>query len=209
MVGRDAPEVIVVGIRSHPFEERADLPFPALEVGTQDRGLVIVGELARGEVLCAAAEEQAALALGAEVADPLRVPARRDEVSRAFEGQQVDRVTSWLTGLSAADLEHPRPGDAHPEAGEAGHGAGGDVWGEPAGTLVALGATAILTSLRATAKHTRVIAALLLFASEAILRATPGMKLRRVPPPRVRRAGLPRGAPDTRGSGETRTGGPA
>src|SRR4051794_12603232 len=100
MVGRDAQELGVGGVRSDAREERADLPFPALEVGAQDRDLaVVVGKFHRGEALCPPTDEQAAHALGTEVADPLRVPARSDEVAPVLERQQIDRGTPWLAGL--------------------------------------------------------------------------------------------------------------
>jgi hypothetical protein len=56
------------------------------------RDLVVVGQFDRSEALCAPTEEQAALALGAEFSDPLRMPAWGDEVARALESQQIDRV---------------------------------------------------------------------------------------------------------------------
>src|SRR5215207_3419131 len=139
MVGRDAPELGVGGVRSDAPEECADLPFPALEVGAQDRDLVvIVGQFDRSEALRAPTEEQAALALRTEVSDPLRVPAWRDEVARAFESQQIDRSVPCFARLASADLEDPGSRDAHSATRERGHGAVEHVRGEPAGTLVAL-----------------------------------------------------------------------
>jgi hypothetical protein len=79
MVRRDAPELVVVGVGSHAAEEGAHLPLPAPEVLAQDRDLVVVGQLDGGEGLRPPAEQQPALALGAEIPDPLRIPAGRDE----------------------------------------------------------------------------------------------------------------------------------
>jgi hypothetical protein len=45
MVGGDPPKLLVARVGSDAVEERADLPLPALEVGAQDRGLVVVGKL--------------------------------------------------------------------------------------------------------------------------------------------------------------------
>lgn len=92
MAGRDAPQVGVGGLRSDAAEECADLPFPALEVVAQDRNLVVVGQPGRSEALSTPTEQKAALASGTEVADPLRVPAWRDEVAGALESQEVDRT---------------------------------------------------------------------------------------------------------------------
>jgi hypothetical protein len=74
MVGCDAPELGVGGVWSDAGEEDADFPLPAFEVRAQDRDLVVVGQLDRGEALRASTEEEAALALRAEVSDPLRRP---------------------------------------------------------------------------------------------------------------------------------------
>src|SRR5436190_6681601 len=65
VVGRDAQELVVACIRSDPVEERPDLPFPALQVLPQDRRLLLVGDLAGGEVLSPAPEQQPAAAAGA------------------------------------------------------------------------------------------------------------------------------------------------
>src|SRR4051812_49175635 len=105
MVGGDPPKLVVGRRGADAVEERADLPLPALEVGAQDRGFVVAGKLDRRERLRAPAQEQAALAPCAKVANPLRVAAGRDEVARAFERQQVDRRTPWLAGLAPANLE--------------------------------------------------------------------------------------------------------
>src|SRR3954452_747489 len=92
MVGRDAPEFALIGVRSDSAEERADLPFPTLEVGPQDRNLVaVIGNFDRGEPLCAATQEQAALPLGTQVSDPLSVPAWRHEIAAALQSQNIDR----------------------------------------------------------------------------------------------------------------------
>jgi len=151
MVRRDAPELVIAGVRSDTTKERADLPFPTLEVCAQDRDLVVIGELDRGEALSAPAEEQTALASGTEVAYPLRVPARRDEIASAFETQQIDRGTAWLAGLASADLEDPGPRDAQPKARQRGHATVEHVGREPAGTLVAL---RDVTDSRATRRAT-------------------------------------------------------
>ncbi len=138
MVGRDAPELGVGGVRSDAAEECADFPFPAPEVGAQDRDLVVVGQFDRSEALCAPTKEEAALTLGTEVSDPLRVPAGRDEVARALESQQIDRSAPWLAGLASPDFEDARSRDAQSDTRERGHGAVEHVRGEPARTLIAL-----------------------------------------------------------------------
>lgn len=129
--------------------------FPALQMGAQDRQLVVVGEFAGAEVLCAAAEQQAALASDAEVADPVRVAARRDEVARPLEGQQVDGRTSRLAGLAATDFEHPRSRHAHTETGQRGDRPVEDMLAKPVWMSVPLGDPAILTAPYAAANPRR------------------------------------------------------
>jgi hypothetical protein len=118
MVGRDAPELGVGGVRSDAVEEGADFPLPAFEVCTQDRDLVVVWQFDRSKALCAPTEEQAALALGAEVSDPLRMPAWRDEVARALESQHIDRSAAGLAGLASADFEDAGSRDAQSDTSE-------------------------------------------------------------------------------------------
>src|SRR3954451_9736262 len=106
MVGSDAPEFALIGVRSDSAEERADLPFPTLEVGPQDRNLLaVIGNFDRGEPLCAPTQEQAALALGTQVPDPLSVPAWRLEIAVALESQNIDRGAPRLARLAS----HRRP----------------------------------------------------------------------------------------------------
>ena len=87
-------------------EELPDLPFPLLQVGPQDRLLLVVSELARGEMLTPPAEEQIAVARCTEVADPLRMPAGRNEVADPSERQRVHGVTPRLAALAPPHLEN-------------------------------------------------------------------------------------------------------
>src|SRR3954452_16942031 len=139
MVGRDAPEFALIGVRSDSAEERADLPFPTLEVSPQDRNLLaVIGNFDRGEPLCAPTQEQAALPLGTQVPDPLSVPAWRHEIAAALESQNIDRGAPRLARLASADFEDSRSRDAQSATREPGHHAIEHVRREPAGTLVAL-----------------------------------------------------------------------
>jgi hypothetical protein len=68
-------------VRVDVTEEALGLHRPLLEVGPDDGRLVGVVDLGRRELLVPPTELQAALAGGAQVADPLRLPARGDEVA--------------------------------------------------------------------------------------------------------------------------------
>jgi hypothetical protein len=107
VVRRDPPKLLIARVRSDAVEEHADLGLPALQVGAEQRRLLVVEELGGGERLGATAKPQPPRAASAEVADPLRVPARRDEVASAVHHQQVDGRTARLARLTAAYLEHP------------------------------------------------------------------------------------------------------
>jgi hypothetical protein len=119
-----------------PPKTIADLPLPALEVPAQDRWLVVVGDLGRAERLLAAAEQQAALAAGAEVADPLGVAAGGDQVALTARGEQVDRTAAPLAAAAPAHLEHARAGQADARPRQPGDHAVENVAPEPARLLV-------------------------------------------------------------------------
>jgi hypothetical protein len=97
VAGRDLAELGLGGLGVHAVEEHADLEPPALEVGAQQRGLDLVGQLDHAHVFRAAADAQLGLAVrGADVADPLGDAARRDQVPGAIDRQQVDRGAAQL-----------------------------------------------------------------------------------------------------------------
>ena len=66
----------------------------------------MVGQIDRSEALRTPTEEQATLALGTEVSNPVRVPAWRDEVAPALKRQQIDRGAPWLAGLASTYFQH-------------------------------------------------------------------------------------------------------
>src|SRR5262249_4826303 len=117
-------------------EELADLPLPAAEVGAQDHLLLGIGELGGTEVLAAPAEEQAALARGAEGAHPLGPAPRGYEGPVDPRREHVDRLAARVGGPATPELEDARPPDADPCAGERGDKSVHDVAGEPVGCPV-------------------------------------------------------------------------
>jgi hypothetical protein len=72
-------------VPAYAAEGLADLPLPAAQVGSKDRLLVDVGDLGRAGVFSITTVHEIALAGGAEVANPFRVRARRDEKAVAVE----------------------------------------------------------------------------------------------------------------------------
>src|SRR5208283_4322197 len=101
-----------------------------------DRRLVVVGDLLGDERLGAAAQEQLPLAGDPQVADPLRMTARRDKVALAVDDQEIDRGGAPLAALAAPDGQDSRAQDADAEAGQPGDELVEDVSGEPARLLV-------------------------------------------------------------------------
>src|SRR5438132_4171354 len=142
MVGGDAAQVRVGGVGADAAEEDADLDLPLPQVGAEDRRLLVVADLGRGEALGAAAEAQLALAGRAEVAHPLRVSAGRDQVPGAVDGQEVDRRGPDLPARASAHREDPAPVDAQPASGDGGDEGVEDVGGDPPGLLESLQAHA-------------------------------------------------------------------
>src|SRR5262249_3648449 len=94
---RDAPQVVVGGARRQTLEEAADLQGPALEVGAQDGRLVCVAHLDGAEWLAPPTEAQLPAAGGAQVADPVRLPARRHQIAHPVAHEQVHRHDTPFT----------------------------------------------------------------------------------------------------------------
>ena len=104
-------------------QEHADLELPLLQVGSQQRRLLVVGELDRVERLRPPADTEPPLTARAQVLDPLRVTARRDQIVGALVVQKVDRGLSPFAGLAALDLEDARAVYAHAQARQRGNDA--------------------------------------------------------------------------------------
>src|SRR5262249_17912692 len=119
-------------------EELTDLPLPPLQVPTENGLLLVVGDLGGGEPFAMPAEEKLPLTGDAEVPYPLRVAARRDEVPRPVERQNVQRVAARRSRLAAPHLEHARAPDADAEPRRRGNDPVEDVAREPARNDVAL-----------------------------------------------------------------------
>src|SRR5256884_7625589 len=134
MVGADPAQLIVGRVGAAAAEEAPRLGLPALEVGTQDGWLLLVGELRRPERLRASPDMQLSFANRPKVPNPLRHAARRDEVAIAFVGQEVDRRGPPLAALAAAHAQLPGSPDADPGAREQRDDRVEDVLGEPPGT---------------------------------------------------------------------------
>src|SRR3984885_9364359 len=135
MLGRGAAQLLSRGVWPNAVEEHTDLKLPALQVGAQDRWLIVIRKLDSGEVLAARTNQQPTLPAGSQVAHPLRVTARRDEVALTLEGEEIHRRTTRLTGGAPCHLQHARAEQADAQAGQAGHGRIEHSPGEPAGTL--------------------------------------------------------------------------
>ena len=103
---RDGEELFVGGVGANPVEEGADLELPALQVGAEHGDLLVVAELAAAERLDLLPHPQLAGASGPEVADPLALTARRDQVAPTVELEQVDRDGAPLAARAPLDGEH-------------------------------------------------------------------------------------------------------
>src|SRR4029450_1509370 len=116
VVGCDPPNVPGGRVGADAAEELTDLPFPAAEIGAQDRFPFIVGNLHADEAFASPTEEEFALTGDAEVPHPLRVTSGRNEVPASAEGREVDRRWARLPRLAAANFENTRAPDADPDA---------------------------------------------------------------------------------------------
>ena len=94
VIRRDPPQLGLGGFGTNAAEEHAHLGLPPGEVGAQDRGLVVVGDLGGGERLRPPAEPQLTLVRDAQVADPLGLAARRDEILLAVDDEQPPGIST-------------------------------------------------------------------------------------------------------------------
>ena len=114
-------EQLLVGrVLAEPLEEAADLPGPLSQVVPKDRRLVGVGQLDHGDGLHAAAEPQLATPGHPDVAHPLGVAPRRDEIPHAVDRHQVHRRGAPLPRLPAAYGQDPAAHEADAEPGQGG-----------------------------------------------------------------------------------------
>src|SRR5689334_10547330 len=105
MIGRDATELRVGRRRAHAVEEDADFELPSLQVRAQDLDLVVVGDLFGAERLGVMTDPELTLTCRAQVLDPLRLAAWRDQITLAFVGEQVHRRGAPLTARTPADAQ--------------------------------------------------------------------------------------------------------
>src|SRR5918996_350424 len=133
---RDPAQLRVWRIGTDTLKERADLPGPFLEIRAEKQQLLFIGKFRGGELLRPATLAQAPLTTRPEVAHPLRLAARRDDVSLAVELKRVYRRPAPLAALAAAHFEDAGTHEAHAEAGQSCDQRVEDVLGEPSWALV-------------------------------------------------------------------------
>jgi uncharacterized protein len=111
--GGDPEQIFIGRVGAHTLEKHPDLHLPPTQVGAEDSRLLFVRELPHRALLAVAAQLQdEPVIVRADIAHPLRVPAWRDEVLVALEGEQVDRCAAGGARSAPAHLEHPAPPDA-------------------------------------------------------------------------------------------------
>src|SRR5262249_2406026 len=98
-------------------EVRTHLVSPACQVRVDDARLRVVGDLDRAEGVGPAAPPKLAAAGGAQVAHPLGVPARRDEVPGTLELQAVDWHPAPLPTLTARATARAQGTQSHISSG--------------------------------------------------------------------------------------------
>ena len=101
----DRAELVVAGVGADTVEEDTDFGLPPLEVGAEDRRLLVVGELVGLELLDLLADAELAFAGDAEVLHPLRDAARRDQILRVVDREQVHRVRAPLAARATAHAQ--------------------------------------------------------------------------------------------------------
>jgi hypothetical protein len=139
MVGGDAQQLGVVGIRSDTVEEDPHFQLPTPQIGPQDRQLVRVRELDGPKTLAVTAQTQRPFLGGAQIAHPLGHASRGDQVAATFEGEQVDGGLPDLSAGATAHLQNARSPDAQPGVGCQDDQAVEQIAGEPPRLEVTVG----------------------------------------------------------------------
>src|SRR4051812_35280664 len=114
--GRDRGDGLVGRIGADALEELADLPLPLAQVRAEDLDLVGVGHLVERERLDPTANPQLTGPGGAQVAHPLGLASRSDEVAGAVVVEQVDDGGPDDAALAAAHPQLARAPHAEAEA---------------------------------------------------------------------------------------------
>src|SRR5580692_5171 len=107
VAGGDLEQLLRGRVRADAVEEHPDLELPAPQVRAEQFRLLLVGQLGGGECLDAPTDAQLAAARHPQVAHPLGLTARRDEVPPALERERVHRVAAPLAALAAAHRQDP------------------------------------------------------------------------------------------------------
>jgi uncharacterized Ntn-hydrolase superfamily protein len=136
MVRCDAAQLRVRRLRADAPEEDPDLELPTPEVVAKDGHLLVVWNLSNLDGLNASTKQKLAFTGDPDVAHPVRLPSRRDQVLRLAEGQKVHGRASPLARLASPHAQHARTPntDARPR-GQCDEPIE-DVLGEPIGSLV-------------------------------------------------------------------------
>src|SRR6266849_9822510 len=82
---------------------------------SQDRRLLVVGHLINAHILGLPADGESSGAADADIAHPLRLAARGDQVALALEAERVDRGAVPLATLAPLHREHAGPLHAQPK----------------------------------------------------------------------------------------------
>src|SRR5579872_743260 len=134
--GGDAAQLLVRRVRAHASKERAYLDLPFSEVGPQDRQLLVVADLRRGEAPGPPAEPELTLVRDTQISHPLRCTTRRHEVLGVLEHEKIHLCRAPLPTLASPHRQHAASVDAQSEASKTRHDQIEDVVGKPARFLI-------------------------------------------------------------------------
>jgi len=130
----DGRELVVAPVGADTFEELPDLEAPAPQVGPQHGDLSgRIVDLGQGDALDPPPDPELRCACRPNVAYPLGVAARRDEVAGAVELEDVDHRRADLSAPAASHLQLARSPDADAHADETAHRGVHDSAGEAVG----------------------------------------------------------------------------
>jgi len=141
--------------RAHAIEEDPNLSLPALEIGAQERRLLLIGKFNSSECLNVSAEEEFTTSGNAQVAYPLCLAPGCYQVAVTAVGEQVHRGGTPLTTRPPLDPQHPRTPDADAQPGRPSYGPVEHMLSHPSGLSVVCHAAIMAQRQLSTASRWR------------------------------------------------------
>src|SRR3954447_10132479 len=111
MIGSDPPQLLLGSGRFNALEELGDLEGPHSQIFAEDGGLLVVGHFDQMNRLYGLSQSQLHVSASPNVAHPLRLSARRDQITAPGMFEHIDGSRAPFAAGSAPDGEDARAVD--------------------------------------------------------------------------------------------------